>query len=206
MDAGPAKRDRAEGSDVIAEDALALVSAMTRSQLTLLDDGVTSARRYASEAKAVSTRRAYRSDFAIFSTWCTARGLSPLPAAPSAVAAFFDRAYGGAKVATGERRRAAIRFAHLLAGRHNPCSDRAAAVVMQGIRRARGSARAQKAAATAERMAAKLSAIPDTLTGKRDRALLCLGFSGAFRRSDLVALEVQDLDEVADGIRVMTRK
>ena len=109
-------------------------------------------------------------------------------------------------MATVERRRTAIRFAHLLAGRHNPCSDRAAAVVMQSIRRARGSARAQKAAATAERMAAMLSAIPDTLTGKRDRALLCLGFSGAFRRSELLALEVRDLDEVADGIRVMIRK
>jgi integrase len=98
------------------------------------------------------------------------------------------------------------RHCALLGGHDNPTSDRAVKVVMQGIRRARGSARAQKAAATAERMVAMLATIPNTLTGTRDRALLCLGFSGAFRRSELVALEVADLDEVADGIRVTIRK
>jgi integrase len=50
-----------------------------------------------------------------------------------------------------------------------------------------------------------LDACPDTLIGKRDRALLALGFAGAFRRSELVALEVADLIEVADGLRVVIR-
>jgi hypothetical protein len=46
---------------------------------------------------------------------------------------------------------------------------------------------------------AMLSLCPDTLAGKRDRALLALGFAGAFRRSGLVALEVADLTETPDG-------
>jgi integrase len=47
---------------------------------------------------------------------------------------------------------------------------------------------------------------PDTMIGKRNRALLCLGFAGAFRRSELCALEVADLTEVADGLRILIRR
>jgi len=47
---------------------------------------------------------------------------------------------------------------------------------------------------------------PNTLAGKRDRALLALGFAGAFRRSELVALEVEDLSDVPDGLRVRIRR
>jgi site-specific recombinase XerD len=64
---------------------------------------------------------------------------------------------------------------------------------MRGIRRTHGAAPTQKAPATAERIAAMLTAIPaGTLQGKRDRALL-LGFAGTFRRAELVALELEDL-------------
>jgi integrase len=51
-----------------------------------------------------------------------------------------------------------------------------------------------------------LDACPDTMLGTRDRALLALGFAGAFRRSELVALQVADLTEVADGFRVLIRR
>jgi hypothetical protein len=51
-----------------------------------------------------------------------------------------------------------------------------------------------------------LKELPDTPAGKRDRALLCLGFSGAFRRSELVSLEVADLTKTPDGFRVLIRK
>lgn len=47
---------------------------------------------------------------------------------------------------------------------------------------------------------------PDTLTGKRDRASLALGFAGASRRSELVALDVEDLREDPEGLRVMVRR
>jgi integrase len=51
-----------------------------------------------------------------------------------------------------------------------------------------------------------LALCPDSMIGKRDRALLCLGFAGAFRRSELCALDVADLTEVPDGLRVLIRR
>ena len=51
-----------------------------------------------------------------------------------------------------------------------------------------------------------LDTSPDDLRGKRDRALLAIGFAGAFRRSELVALEVGDLVEAPDGLRVTIRR
>ena len=59
--------------------------------------------------------------------------------------------------------------------------------------------------ALAERIKAMVAASPDTLAGKRDRALVLLGFAGAFRRSELVALRVADVDESQAGLRVIVR-
>ena len=175
--------------------------------IALLQDDVAAARRYADAEKASSTRRAYRSDVAIFAAWCASRGLEPMPATPGAVAAFLSaEAEGGAKASTLGRRCAAIRWAHEAAGHRSPTQDRAVASVMKGIRRTIGAAKDQKAAATADRIAGMLATIPDTLGGKRDRALLALGFSGAFRRSELVALTVADLEETAEGLRVTVRR
>jgi len=77
---------------------------------------------------------------------------------------------------------------------------------MKGIRRTIGTAREKKTPATHDILAQLPDACPDTLIGKRDRALLALGFAGAFRRSELCALEVADLVEVPDGLRVVIRR
>jgi len=78
--------------------------------------------------------------------------------------------------------------------------------VLRGIRRTIGAAREGKAPATADVLKQMLALCPDTLAGKRDRALLALGFAGAFRRSELVALQVEDLVETPDGLRVTIRR
>jgi hypothetical protein len=77
---------------------------------------------------------------------------------------------------------------------------------LRGIRRTVGTTPRRKSAATADRIRLMLDACPDTMIGIRDRALLALGFAGAFRRSELVALKVADLEEVADGYRVTIRR
>lgn len=162
---------------------------------------------FASQEKSAATRRAYRSDWRVFTTWCSARGLEPLPAAPETVARFLsDQAMGGAKTSTITRRAAAIGHAHKLAGHAEPPTNaEAVKTVMRGIRRAIGTAPLHKAPATADLIGKMLRHCPNTLSGKRDRALLTLGFAGAFRRSELVALEVADLVEVPDGLRVTIR-
>jgi site-specific recombinase XerD len=165
------------------------------------------ARSFALNEKAEATRRAYRSDFAIFTAWCRARGLSPLPATADTVAAFLaGQATEGAKASTLGRKGAAIRYAHKLAGHEPPTNREAVKAVMRGIRRTIGTAPERKAACTASRLGAMLACIPATLAGRRDRALLALGFAGAFRRSELVALTVADLVQVESGLRVLIRR
>ena len=161
---------------------------------------------FALAEKSAATRRAYRSDFGIFSAWCEGRGFLPLPAAPAVVAAFLaDQAPAGVRPSTLSRRVAAIAYAHDLAGLASPAPSKTVRVVLGGIRRTKGAKPTQKAPASAERIAAMLESIPATLRGKRDRALVTLGFAGAFRRSELVALEVTDLAFEADGVRVQIR-
>lgn len=161
---------------------------------------------FALAEKSAATRRAYRSDFAVFSTWCAGRGFEPLPAASDVVAAFLaDQAAAGVRPSTLNRRVAAIAYAHELAGAASPSGAKVVRVVLGGIRRTKGAKPAQKAPATAERVTAMLAAIPDDLRGRRDRALLALGFAGAFRRSELVALQLADLAFEPDGMRVQIR-
>ena len=168
-----------------------------------------SVQAYALAEKADATRRAYRSDFEMFGIWCRARrNVEPLGASPDTVAAFLaGQASVGVRPSTLARRLAAIAYAHRLAGLPSPSGHEAVRAVMRGIRRTAGTALVQKAPATAERVAAMLAAVPaGPLQGKRDRALLLLGFAGAFRRSELVALEVADLTYEPDGMRVLIRR
>jgi site-specific recombinase XerD len=164
-------------------------------------------RAYQRASKADSTVRAYTSDARVFQDWCARYGFRSLPASPEAVAGFLaHEAEAGRSTSTIGRRLAAIRYAHKLAKAPDPTDDEGVHATMKGIRRRVGTAPTQKAAATAEILAALLMRTPDTLTGKRDRALLALGFAGAFRRSELVALDVADLRDDPEGLRVLVRR
>jgi site-specific recombinase XerD len=178
-----------------------------RTLSTELAPEAASARRYARAGKAPSTILAYRCDFADFSGWCGERGLAAMPASTETVILYVSSlADAVLSVSTIGRRIAAIGYSHKL-GRHaNPCTGDDLREVIGGIRRTLGTAPRRKAAATADRVRAMLDACPDTTIGIRDRALLALGFAGAFRRSELVALRVEDLTEVPDGYRILIRK
>jgi site-specific recombinase XerD len=162
---------------------------------------------YAKAEKAEATRRAYNSDFDLFRSWCAAKRVSALPASPEAVAAFLaTEANRGVKVATISRRLAAIRYAHKLAGHEPPTNSEAVRATLRGIRRTAGSAPTRKAPATADKILAMVAKAGTDLKGLRDRAILLLGFAGAFRRSELVALNIADLEFCDDGLRVSIRK
>ncbi|MER2250991.1 site-specific integrase [Methylorubrum podarium] len=164
-------------------------------------------RAYQRASKADVTVRAYKSDWREFQAYCARTGFPSAPASPEAVAAFLvAEAKVGRSASTIGRRCAAISYAHKLAKQPDPTGDEEVRATMKGIRRRIGVAPKRKAAATDEIVAAMLMRMPDTMTGKRDRALLALGFAGAFRRSELVALDVADLVGHADGLRVMVRR
>lgn len=161
---------------------------------------------YARAEKATATRRAYSSDFAIFSAWCVDRGAMPLPASPATVAAFLAfEAYRGVRPSTIGRRVAAIRYAHKIAGHAPPTDDERVKATVRGIRRELGTARHKKTPATAERIIA-MAATGKGVAAIRDRALLLLGFAGAFRRSELVALDFEDIEQTEAGMKVTIRQ
>lgn len=168
-----------------------------------------SARGYVASSKAEATRRAYHSDWQDFSAWCQVHDLPELPATAHTVSVYVVAlAEAGAKVATIQRRLAAISQAHQLAGHvPSPTSDWLVRQVTAGIRRSLGTAPTRKAAiATPELRRLLASCDRSTLAGQRDVALLLLGFAGGFRRSELVALDWEDLEESKDGLRVQLRR
>jgi site-specific recombinase XerD len=156
--------------------------------------------------KALSTRKAYGSDFRLFKAWCEAKGVSSLPAGPETVAAFLASQAKTAKPSTLGRRVAAIRYAHKLAHVDPPTDSEAVKATLRGIRRTFGGAKVRKAPAVAAKVRSMVAMAPDRLSGLRDRALLLLGFAGAFRRSELVALDVSDITEVKTGLLVTIRR
>ena len=164
------------------------------------------ARGFANAEKAGATRRAYGTDFAIFRAWCAKRGLGALPASPATIAAFLaHEASRNVKASTIGRRTAAIRYAHKFAGLASPTDDELVKATVRGIRRTLGTAKIKKVPATAERLLAMAANTGAGLKGLRDRALLLIGFAGALRRSELVALNIEDIEEAPDGMKITIR-
>src|ERR1700731_2846553 len=178
----------------------------SKAALPALDADLEQAVSYARAEKQSATRRPYHSDFTLFESWCTERGIVALPAEPETVAAFLAfEANRGIRPSTITRRAASIRYAHKLRGNEPPTNSEAVRATLRGIRRSTGTAKVRKAPILAETARAMAQAAPDGLKGLRDQALLLLGFAGAFRRSELVALDVADLVETTEGLRVTIR-
>ena len=165
------------------------------------------ARAYVEQSTAENSKRAYTADWRDFTAWCDERQLASLPAEPGTLAAYLAQlADDNYKVSTIERRLSSISKAHRLAEYPNPAKTEQIHLVMKGIRRALGSAQTQKAPAVTEVIRAMVDALPAGLAGVRDRALLLLGFAGAFRRSELVSLDVADLQLTGAGLVVTLRR
>jgi len=110
------------------------------------------------------------------------------------------------KVSTLYRRLSGISQAHQAAGFSTPTTDAQVRLVFQGIRRTLGSAPDQKNAAITAEVRAMVETLSPALIGVRDRALLLVGFAGAFRRSELVSLDVADVTFSSDGLIVQLRR
>jgi site-specific recombinase XerD len=159
------------------------------------------------ESVAANTRRAYSGDWRRFTAWCAAQGRDSLPATPDTALLYLTHlADQGKKVATIERAAAAIATAHRTAGHTAPTEDAQVRRVMRGIRRTLKVAPTQKAAAVTSVLRQLIDAQPNTLVGLRNRALLLIGFAGAFRRSELVALDVADVRFVHEGLEITVRQ
>jgi site-specific recombinase XerD len=129
-----------------------------------------------------------------------------LPATAESLCAFLaDQATLGKRASTLGRRLAAVRYFHRAAGHETPTGDEKVKAVLSGTRRTIGAAPVRKKAATSDLV---LGMVPrgHSLRELRNRAILLLGFAGAFRRSELVALDVADIEWTAEGALVTIRR
>jgi len=188
-DTSPASVTVAEGSD----NPLSEITGQTRD--------------YVSRSKAKATVRAYRSDLRHFEAWCRDHGLRSFPATPESVANYIsDLASSGLKPSTVTRRLSAISQAHQMAGHESPTHRQVVRMTVAGVRRTHGTAPRQVKRLPQEDLVAMIAALPDDLRGLRDRALLLVGFVGGMRRSELVGLDVDDVVEEPEGLRVTIRR
>jgi site-specific recombinase XerD len=166
------------------------------------------AEEFVRAAKAPSTLRAYRSDWNHFTRWCAQHTLCPLPASPETIALYLAALAATHRPATITRRLTAITKAHQIGGHPSPATMQQPAVseTLKGIRRTLGTAQLTKTPLLTADIRRMVNGLPDTLAGRRDRALLLLGFAGGFRRSELAALNVDDVQSTDDGLVIKLRR
>jgi len=160
------------------------------------------AQALARKAAAPATLRAYKADWTHFAGWCAEHGFVPVPAMPATVGAYLASLAGSHAPTTIRRRLAALGKMHRFNDLPWNTAHRDIQGPLQGLLRTHGRP-VQKAAALTLPMLRQLLATCDrSARGRRDRALLLIGFAGALRRSELVALRVEDVAVTASGLRL----
>jgi len=152
-------------------------------------------RHYLDSALSDNSRRAYKSDLVHFIGWG-----GSIPSSPEQVCAYLTAHAAIHSVATLQRWMVSIAKAHTMGGYPDPVKNDFVKMAMRGIRRVHGRPQKQAAALLKDDLTVMLSHVPDTTKGKRDRALLLLGFCAALRRSELVAVKVDDMEFTSQGI------
>lgn len=152
-------------------------------------------RHYVERALSDNTRKAYRNDLAHYATWG-----GTVPAIPEQVSAYLTAHAGVLSIATLQRRLVSITKAHTMQDYPDPVQSDLVKLTMKGIRRVHGRPQAQVSPILKEDLTVMLSHVPDTIKGHRDRALLLIGFCAALRRSELAAVQVEDLEFTSQGI------
>jgi site-specific recombinase XerD len=167
-------------------------AALVVSNLELVDER---ARQYAERDLAPRTLHEYGKLWRDFAAWCAAHQLSPLPAAPATLTRYVtERAASGVRPSSLQVLIAAVAREHGNVGAVAPHDHPIFQRVWSGIRREHGVAPRRVAPAVIDELRRMVDTLPaDTSRGLRDRAMLVVGFGGAFRRSELVSLDVGDV-------------
>lgn len=169
----------------------------------------TSAKDFVRSSLSDNTLRAYSSCLQLWADWCLLENSKAMPASPVFVANYVAHLAGsGLSVATIRQRIAAIGWAHRINGKPDPTSAPHVRATLKGVVNRLGvSPENQKHPLTAAMLGIILHHLPSgTLASLRDRAVLLLGFAGAFRRSELAALTIEDLTFTENGLDVCVRR
>jgi integrase len=156
--------------------------------------------RLATKAYPPNTLRAWKADWAVYRRFCEGGGLLPLPASPEAVAAFVLACQGeNKKPATIRRYLATVARAHLAAGLTSPCASEPVRLALKALGRITSARQRQARALGWAEIKRFIDTAGEGIRAARERALLCVAYDTMARRSELVALNVEDMEFLADG-------
>jgi integrase len=162
---------------------------------------------YVDNARQERTRIAYARDVHAFSRWCGANNLESLPASTSTLARYLTHLVeNGRKVSTVRRARISIGLAHAEAGVPRPDQDARIRTLERGMGKVHGTREAGATPLLLEQLEQLIAALGVGTREDRDRALITLGFAGAFRASELVALRIEDITWRPAGIDVFVAR
>ena len=151
-------------------------------------------RSFRAQHRSDSTNLAYNSAWRDFVSWCEQNHANSLPADPPTVVDYLiAQAEAGRRRSTIQAKCVAIGAKHDEAGCVDPTNHPTVATTLAGIRNALDEMPTGKSPITGDALRGIISHLPNNLVGKRDLALILIGLAGAFRRSDLVGLDVDDL-------------
>ena len=161
-------------------------------------------------SKSVNTIRAYKSDFNHFADFCKKNNLNPLPADPKIVSFYITHLSLNAKVSTLKRRLASISVVHKLKGHYIDIKHPLIIENLMGIQRKKGVFQKSKNPILVNELRQIINIIEKNSTNElkknRDKALILIGFSGGFRRSELVNIDLDDIEFTKEGVKIFIKR
>ena len=161
-------------------------------------------------SKSINTIRAYKADFDDFSQFCKKNNFAALPTQPKILALYLTHLSKHSKYSTLKRRLASISVIHKMKGHYIDTKHPLIIENLLGIKRVKGTIQKSKKPILINDLKLIINAI-DKKKGNeqkklRDRTLILLGFAGGFRRSELVSLEIEDLEFVNEGVKILVKR
>ncbi|MDC3403808.1 tyrosine-type recombinase/integrase [Candidatus Pelagibacter sp.] len=162
-------------------------------------------------SKAINTVRAYKSDFNDFGLFCAQNGFKSLPSEPKIVALYLTYlSTKNAKMSTLKRRLVSIGVIHKLKGHYLDTKHPSIIENIMGIKRRKGSIQNGKKPLLISSLKIIINVIDQQNKEKikilRDRSIILIGFSGGFRRNEIVSLNYDDLDFVPEGLKIKIKR
>ena len=160
-------------------------------------------------SKAVNTLRAYKADFKDFTLFCKKNGLNSIPSEPKVITLYLTHLSKSSKFSTLKRRLASISVIHKLNGHYLDTKHPIITENLLGIKRAKGTYQKAKKPILISDLKLIINAINQDKASKNklvNKALILIGFSGGFRRSELVSIEFEDVEFVREGLKIFVRR